>query len=68
VYLTEELVAGEDVFFAATGASTGDLLKGVHYFNGGASTQSLVMRSRSGTIRYIEAVHNFERLDKIRYE
>lgn len=68
VYPTEELVAGEDVFFAATGASTGDLLKGVRYFAGGAETQSLVMRSRSGTIRYIEAKHNFDRLDKIRYE
>ena len=67
VYDTEELVGGEDVFFAATGASTGDLLKGVRFFGGGASTQSLVMRSRSGTVRWIDSVHNFERLDKVRY-
>ena len=67
VYPTEELVAGEDVFFAATGASAGELLKGVRYFGGGAETQSLVMRSRSGTTRWIDATHNFERLDKIRY-
>ncbi|MDE2838608.1 MAG: class II fructose-bisphosphatase [Chloroflexota bacterium] len=66
IYDTMELVGGEDVFFAATGASTGELLRGVHFFAGGASTQSLVMRSRSGTIRWIDSFHNFERLDKIR--
>ena len=68
IYDTMELVGGEDVFFAATGASTGELLRGVRFFAGGASTQSLVMRSRSGTIRWIDSSHNFERLDKIRYE
>ena len=68
VYDTMELVGGEDVFFAATGASTGELLRGVRFSSGRASTQSLVMRSRSGTIRWIDAVHNFDRLDKIRYE
>ena len=68
VYHTDELVGGEDVFFAATGASTGELLRGIRFSAGGASTQSLVMRSRSGTIRWIESVHNFDRLDKIRYE
>ena len=68
VYDTTELVGGEDVFFAATGASTGELLRGVRFFSGGASTQSLVMRSRSGTIRWIDSFHNFDRLDKIRYE
>ena len=68
VYDTMELVGGEDVFFAATGASTGELLHGVRFFSGGASTQSLVMRSRSGTIRWIDSSHNFERLDKVRYE
>ena len=68
IYNTEELVGGEDVFFAATGASTGELLRGVRFFAGGASTQSLVMRSRSGTIRWIDSFHNFDRLDKIRYE
>ena len=68
VYDTMELVGGEDVFFAATGASTGELLRGVRFSSGRATTQSLVMRSRSGTIRWIDAIHNFDRLDKIRYE
>lgn len=67
VYSAEELVSGDDVFFAATGASSGDLLRGVRIFGGGAETHSLVMRSRSGTIRWIDAVHNFERLDKVRF-
>jgi fructose-1,6-bisphosphatase II len=67
VYDTEELVGGEDVFFAATGASTGELLRGVNLTETGATTQSLVMRSRSGTIRWIDAVHDFSRLDKIRF-
>ena len=66
VYQTEDLVGGEDVFFAATGASSGELLKGVRFLGGGAQTQSLVMRSRSGTIRWIDAVHDFEQLDKIK--
>lgn len=67
VYTTEELVAGDDVFFSATGASTGELLRGVTNLGQGASTQSLVMRSRSGTIRWIEALHDFTRLNKVRY-
>ena len=67
VYTTEELVGGEDVFFAATGASTGELVRGVRFFGGGAQTQSLVMSSRSGTIRWIDAIHDFNRLDKVRY-
>ena len=67
VYTTEELVGGEDVFFAATGASAGELLKGVRFFGGGGETQSLVMRSRSGTVRWIDSVHDFTRLDKVRY-
>ena len=67
VYDTDELVGGNDVFFAATGASTGELLKGVDFVSHGATTQSLVMRSRSGTIRWVEASHDFSRLDKIRF-
>ena len=67
VYTTEDLVDGEDVFFAATGASSGELLKGVRFFGGGAQTQSLVMSSRSGTIRWIDALHDFTQLDKIRF-
>jgi len=65
VYKTEDLVNSEDVFFAATGVSSGEMLKGVRYSSGGAQTQSLAMRSRSGTIRWIDAWHNFERLDKL---
>ncbi len=68
VYDTEELVGGDDVFFAATGASTGELLRGVRFLSGGATTQSLVMRSRSGTIRWIDASHDFTRLDKVRFQ
>ena len=67
VYKTDDLVNGEDVFFAATGVSSGELLKGVRYFSGGAETQSLAMRSRSGTIRWINSIHNFERLDKLNF-
>jgi fructose-1,6-bisphosphatase II len=66
-FTTEELVVGDDVFFSATGASTGELLKGVVPTAQGAMTQSLVMRSRSGTIRWIDAIHDFTRLDKVRY-
>ncbi len=66
VYTTEELVGGEDVFFTATGVSSGELLKGVRYFSGGAQTQSVAMRCRSGTCRWIDAWHNFHRLDKLR--
>ena len=63
VYKTEDLVNSEDMFFAATGVSSGELLKGVRYVRGGAWTHSLAMRSRSGTIRWVESWHNFERLD-----
>ncbi|MCE2405190.1 MAG: class II fructose-bisphosphatase [Dehalococcoidia bacterium] len=68
VYNTEDLVGGEDVFFSATGASSGELLNGVKVLGGGAETYSLVMRSRSGTIRWIDSQHDFTRLDKIRFE
>ena len=67
VYGTDELVGGEDVFFAATGGSTGELLKGVNFTSTGAYTQSLVMRSRSGTIRWVDSIHDFSRLNKVRY-
>lgn len=67
VYLTEDLVGSGDVFFAASGASSGDLLKGVRYFSGGAQTQSLAMRSHSGTVRWIDSIHNFRRMDKMHF-
>ena len=66
VYYTDDLINSDDVFFAATGVSTGELLKGVRYFSGGAATQSLAMRSSSGTVRWVDAHHNFDRLDKLR--
>ncbi|MDQ4077170.1 MAG: class II fructose-bisphosphatase [Chloroflexota bacterium] len=64
VYGTDELCAGNNVFFSATGVTDGELLRGVRYFSGGAQTHSLVMRSRSGTIRYIEATHRWDKLMK----
>jgi len=54
-------LAGGNVMFAATGVTDGTMLQGVRRFHGGASTHSIVMRSKSGTVRTIEAVHNFER-------
>jgi fructose-1,6-bisphosphatase II len=59
---TDTLVSGDDVFFAATGITDGDLLKGVRYWGNGARTQSLVMRSKSGTIRTIDATHKWQKL------
>ena len=59
-YELSDLAHGE-VMIAATGVTNGAMLKGVHRFSGGATTHSLVMRSKSGTVRYIEAFHNFER-------
>ena len=55
-----EEMAGGDVMFAATGVTDGDYLKGVHFFAGGATTQSVVMRSKTKTIRVINATHYFE--------
>jgi fructose-1,6-bisphosphatase II len=60
------LVAGEDVFFAATGVTDGDLLQGVRYLDDGhATTESLVMRSRSGTVRTVQARHDRPKLREI---
>jgi fructose-1,6-bisphosphatase II len=64
VLTIDDLVRGSDVFFALTGVTDGELVKGVHYFPHGATTETLVMRSRSGTVRRIQAVHNFEKLDR----
>jgi fructose-1,6-bisphosphatase II len=63
----EELAAGE-VMFAATGVTDGDMLKGVRYFRGGAKTHSLVMRSRSGTMRTIETEHHFDRKPQYKFD
>ncbi len=61
----DDLVASENVFFAATGITTGQFLKGIDYFPGGAETESLVMRGRSGTIRKIVARHRLKKLAEI---
>jgi fructose-1,6-bisphosphatase II len=62
VLTTDDLVAGDDVFFSATGITDGELLKGVRYWGTGAGTQTLVMRSKSGTIRTIDASHRWQKL------
>ncbi|MGV0793331.1 class II fructose-bisphosphatase [Mycolicibacterium sp. XJ1819] len=64
VLTTEDLVSGDNVFFAATGVTDGDLLKGVHFYSGGCTTQSIVMRSKSGTVRMIEAYHRLAKLNE----
>jgi fructose-1,6-bisphosphatase II len=64
VLMTEDLVSGENVFFCATGVTNGDLLKGVQYYSGGCTTQSIVMRSKSGTVRMIEAYHRLSKLNE----
>jgi fructose-1,6-bisphosphatase II len=64
VLTTDDLVAGDDVFVAATGVTTGALLGGVRYTRDGAVTHSIVMRSRSGTVRRIDAEHAFEKLGR----
>jgi fructose-1,6-bisphosphatase II len=62
VLYTDDLVSGDDCFFVATGITDGELMKGVRYRAGGASTHSLVMRSRSGTIREIISDHKLSKL------
>jgi fructose-1,6-bisphosphatase II len=65
VLTIEDMVTGDDVFFAATGVTTGSLLKGVEYVAGGATSESLVMRSRSGTVRTIYTHHHWRKLEKV---
>jgi len=59
VYNAEDMARG-NVFFAATGVTNGDLLKGVRYFSGGAETHSVVMRSKSRTVRFVSSLHYFD--------
>jgi len=61
VYPTEELASGENLVFAATGVTDGDLLQGVRFFGGGARTHSLVMAYRTQQVRFIDTVHMFDR-------
>jgi fructose-1,6-bisphosphatase II len=64
VLTMDDLVSSEDVFFAATGITDGELLKGVRYFGDGASTDSLVVRGLTGTVRQINATHRIDKLRK----
>lgn len=61
VLTLDELVQGDDVIFAATAITQGDLLNGVRYFGGGARTHSLVMRGTTGTVRFVDAIHKFDK-------
>lgn len=61
IYTTDELAKPDNVMFAATGVTDGTMLKGVRRYPGGAETHSIVMRSKSGTVRRIEATHNLDR-------
>jgi len=62
VLTTDDLVSSDDVFFAATGVTEGDILRGVRYRGDGASTETLSMRSKTGTIRRISATHKYQKL------
>jgi len=61
VYSTEELASGDNIVFAATGVTAGDLLQGVRFFGGGARTHSLVMAYQTKTVRFVDTVHMFDR-------
>ena len=63
----DDLVSSEDVFFAATGITDGELLRGVHYFGNGARTDSLVVRGLTGTVRQITATHRLDKLDALSF-
>jgi fructose-1,6-bisphosphatase II len=63
VLTRRDLITGQDVFFCATGVTDGDMLEGVRYGRRGATTQSIVMRTRSGTVRLVNGEHNREKLD-----
>ncbi len=67
IYTVDEMANG-NVVFAATGVTNGDFLNGVVFFGGGATTHSVVMRSETGTVRYIEAHHDFKRKPKYSWE
>lgn len=61
VLTIDDLVSGKDVIFAATAITQGDLLNGVRYFGGGVRSHSIVMRHSSGTVRFIDAIHTYDR-------
>ena len=61
IYKTEDLASGDNLVFAATGVTPGDLLEGVRFFGGGARTHSLVMAYQTKTVRFVDTVHMFDR-------
>ncbi|WP_425059712.1 Fructose-1,6-bisphosphatase class 2 [Sporomusa carbonis] len=61
VFTLDDLVKGDEVIFAATAITQGDLLNGVRYFGGGARTHSIVMRASTGTVRFVDAIHKFDK-------
>jgi fructose-1,6-bisphosphatase II len=61
----DDLVSSDDVFFAATGITDGELLEGVHYLTEGAETESIVVRGITGTVRRIISTHSFSKLETI---
>jgi fructose-1,6-bisphosphatase II len=65
VITMDDMVSSNDVFFAATGITDGELLGGVRYTGRGAETESLVIRGRTGTVRWIKAKHNLDKLNRI---
>ena len=65
VLLTHDLVASDDTFFAATGVTPSALLDGIQMFGNTARTHSVVMRSRTGTVRFVEAIHRFDRVKSL---
>lgn len=65
VYSTDELVKGENVYFVATGITSGDFLRGVQYSELGARTHSVVMRATTGTIRHIDSFHRWDKLMRV---
>jgi len=65
ILTVDDLVGSNDVYFAATGITTGRLLRGVRYQSGSARTYSMVIRGKSGTVRYIESIHQWKKLRAI---
>jgi fructose-1,6-bisphosphatase II len=65
VITMDDLVSSDDVFFAATGITDGELMDGVRYSGMGAETHSLVIRGKTGSVRWITAKHNFDKLNPI---
>jgi fructose-1,6-bisphosphatase II len=61
VLTLDDLVKSDDVMFAATAITDGDMLQGVNFFPGGARTRSLVMRSKTGTVRFVDAIHKLDK-------